>query len=68
MNRFQLYKKVPSGLIHITSLLADNLDQAIEILLESRSTDYRGNRVAFMEQYNVTGITKPRFNNRISTL
>lgn len=61
MNRFQLYKKVPSGFMHIYSTLSNSRIEAIEEFKSSQSNTKNLSNKEFLKCYYVGGLLKPRF-------
>lgn len=60
MNRFQLYKKVPSGFMHISSVLSNSISDAIEEFKNSQSNTKHMSHKEFLKNYYVGGLLKPR--------
>jgi len=62
MNRFQLYKKVPSGFMHIASVLSNSRLEAIEYFKNSQPESKTMSNSEYLKYYYVGGLYKPRFN------
>jgi hypothetical protein len=59
---FQIYKKVPSGFMHISSVLANSRVEAIEHFKNSQPNTKDLTNKEYLKTYYVGGLLKPRFN------
>lgn len=67
MNRFQLYKKVPSGFMHISSVLRNTRVEAIEYFKSTQPETKNISNNDYLKIYYVGGLDKPRFHKVNST-